>query len=83
MADKKVGTITHFFDKLSVGIIKLDEPLEKGSKIRIQGNTTNFEQIVNEMQFDRQEIDRGQKGQEVGIKVDEKVREDDKVFLVE
>lgn len=83
MADKKIGTITHFFDKISVGIVKLDEPLKKGSKIRIEAGTTNFEQEVTDMQFDHQDIEDGKKGQEVGIKVDEKVREGDSVFLVE
>jgi len=83
MADKKIGTITHFFDKISVGIIKLDKPFEKGAKIRIEGSTTNFEQEVMGMQFDHKDIEKGKKGQEVGIKVDEKVREGDEVFLVE
>ncbi|MFC1700364.1 translation elongation factor-like protein [Patescibacteria group bacterium] len=83
MADKKVGIITHFFDKISVGIIKLDGAFKKGSKIRIEGATTNFEQVVNEMQFEREDIEAGKKGQEVGIKVDEKVRDGDSVFLVE
>jgi hypothetical protein len=44
MADKKIGTITHFFDKISVGIIKLNGKLKPGDKIRIKGGTTNFEQ---------------------------------------
>lgn len=83
MADKKIGTITHFFDKISVGIIKLDKSLEKGTKIRIEGGTTNFEQEVTDMQFDHKDIEKGKKGQEVGIKVDEKVRDGDSVFLVE
>ena len=83
MADKKIGTITHFFDKISVGIIKLDKPLKKGEKVKIVGTTTDFEQEVTDMQFDHQDIEKGKKGQEVGIKVDEKVREGDEVFLAE
>ena len=83
MADKKVGIITHYFDKAGAGIVKLSAPLKKGDKIRIEGTTTNFEQVVNEMQFEREEIESGKKGQEVGVKVDEKVRDGDSVFLVE
>jgi len=83
MADKKIGTITHFYDNISVGIVKLEEPLEKGQKIAIRGNTTDFEQTAESMQFDHKDIEKAKAGQEVGLKVDQKVREGDKVFLAE
>lgn len=83
MADKKIGTITHFFDKISVGIIKLDGKLKVGDKIKIQGGTTNFEQEVSEIQLEHASIPEGKKGQEVGIKVNEKVKEGNQVFLLE
>jgi U32 family peptidase len=82
MADKKIGTITHFFDKISVGIIKLDGKLKVGDKVRIEGGTTNFEQEIAEIQLEHASIPEGKKGQEVGVKVSEKVREGDKVFLL-
>lgn len=83
MADKKIGTITHFFDKISVGIIKLDGKLKVGNKVRIQGGTTNFEQEISEMQLEHESIQEGKKGQEVGVKVKEKVREGDVVYILE
>jgi putative protease len=82
MADKKIGIITHFFDKISVGIIKLDGKLKVGDKIRIEGGKTSFEQEVAEIQLEHASIPEGKKGQEVGIKVNEKVREGNKVFLL-
>jgi len=85
MADKakKIGSITHYYSKLGVGIIKLDNKLKVGDKVRIEGNSSDFEQTVSQIQFDHEDIDSGKKGQEVGIKVKNKVREGDKVFLVE
>jgi len=83
MADKKIGTITHFFDKISVGIIKLDGTLKVGTKVRIQGGTTNFEQEISEMQLNHENIQEAKKGQEIGIKVNEKVREGDIVYILE
>lgn len=83
MADKKIGTITHFFDKISVGIIKLDGKLKVGEKVRIQGVTTNFEQEISEIQLEHASIPEGKKGQEVGVKVNEKVREGDTVYILE
>jgi len=79
---KKVGIVTHFYDKLGVGIIKLEGPLKKGDHLKFEGHSTNFDQVVSEMQFDHKDIDSGAKGKEVGIKLDDKVREGDKVYLV-
>lgn len=82
MAEKKIGTITHFFDKISVGIIKLDGVLKIGDKVRIQGSKTNFEQEITEMQLEHEKIETAKKGQEIGVKVNEEVREGDSVFLL-
>ncbi len=82
MADKKIGTITHFFDKISVGIIKLDGNLKVGDKVRIKGGTTNFEQEISEIQLEHKSIPGGKKGQELGVKVNEKVREGDIVYIL-
>ena len=82
MAEKKIGTITHFFDRISVGIIKLEGTLKVGDKVRFQGSKTNFEQEIAEMQFDRKNIESGKKGQEVGVKTNEEVREGDEVFIL-
>ena len=81
MADeKKIGEITHFFDKISVGIIKLEDTLKRGETIKIKGATTDLEVPVDSMQVDRAEIDEGKAGDEVGVKVSGKVREGDEVF---
>lgn len=82
MADKKIGTITHFFDKIGVGIFKLNGNLKVGDKVRIQGGTTNFEQEITEIQLEHKSIPEAKKGQEVGVKVNEKVREGDDIFIL-
>jgi putative protease len=83
MTDKtdKVGIITHFYSKIGVGIIKLLKELKKGDNINIKGHKTDFKQEVEEMQFDHKDIASGKKGQEIGIKLNEKVREGDEVFF--
>lgn len=78
---KKVGVITHYYDKLGVGIIKLDSDIKIGDKLKFQGHKTDFEQEVGQMQFDHKDIPEGKKGQEVGIKVDGVVRSGDAVYL--
>jgi putative protease len=83
MADKKIGIITHFFDKISVGIIKLDGKLKVGDKIRVEGGKTSFEQEISEIQLEHDSIPEGKKGQEIGVKVNEKVREGNTVYILE
>ncbi len=80
---QKIGTVTHYYDKISVAIIKLDKELLPGNEILIKGNTTDEKVMVEEMQFDHKPIEKGEKGQEVGIKVEGKVRDGDEVYLAE
>jgi len=83
MAEKKIGTITHFFDNISVGIIKLEGDIKIGDRVKFQGATTNFEQEITSMQYEHENIESAKKGQEVGVKTNEKVREGDGVYLLE
>lgn len=76
----EIGKVSHFYDRLSVAIIKLSGPLKVGDGIEIKGATTGLKQKVESMQFDHQDITEGAAGQEVGIKVGNKVRPGDAVF---
>ena len=80
--DTKIGKITHYYDKLGVGIIKLVKPLKIGQAIKISGKTTGFDQLVSQMQFDHKDIQSGKKGQEVGVKLNSKVRQGDEVLAI-
>ena len=77
-----MGKITHFFDKISVAVIELSGTLREGDKIRIKGSTTDFEQTVNSMQIEHETIEEANAGQSIGLKVSEKVRPGDEVFLI-
>ncbi len=83
MAEEKlVGKVTHFYGHLGVAIIKLSEKLKVGSQIHFRGAHDDIIQEVKEMQYEHQAITEGKPGQQVGIKVQEKVHEHDQVFLV-
>ena len=83
MADKKpIGEITHFFGHINVAVVKLSGKLKDGEKILIEGATTNFEQAAKSMQIDHKEVKEAKKGDSVGLKVKDRVREGDKVYKV-
>jgi putative protease len=81
--EKLIGKVTHYFDKIGVAVIALDDNLKVGDTIRIVGGLeTDFEQEVKSMQMEHQPIEAAKKGDEVGLKVKEKVREGYKVYKV-
>jgi len=78
---KLIGRVTHYFDKIGVAVIKLDASLSVGETIRIVGGeATDFTQEVESMEVEHEKIDKAKKGDEVGLKVKEKVREGYKVY---
>ena len=77
-----IGRITHYYSHLSVGIIELTGgELKVGDTIHINGKHTDFTQAVDSIQIEHQSVPRAEKGKVVGIKVKDKVREHDQVFL--
>jgi putative protease len=80
--EKPIGVVTHFYSGISVAIIKFNKAVKKGTEIRFKGATTDFSQTIGSIQYDHKDIESAKKGQEVGIKVDEKVREGDEVYEV-
>lgn len=80
---KPIGAVTHYYGGIGVAIVKFNKAVKTGTAVRFQGATTNFEQTLDSMQFDHKDIASAVKGKEVGIKVKDKVREGDEVFLVE
>jgi len=82
MEEKEIGKVSSYFSHVGVAAIKISGKLKIGDRIHIKGNTTNFEQKVESMQIEKESIKEAKKGSHVGIKVSEKVRPNDKVYLV-
>jgi len=80
--EKLIGKISHFFGGISVGIIELADGLKVGDTIHVKGSSTDFEQTIDSMQINRQDISEAKAGDAVGIKVIQKVKEGDQVFKV-
>ena len=76
----EVGRITHFFSKISVGIVELTAPLAVGDRILVKGPVTDFEQVVDSMQIEHVNVSRAEPGQSIGLKTAQHVREKDVVY---
>ncbi len=80
--EKEIGEVSTFFGHIGVAAIKLSGALSAGDKIHVKGHTTDFHQKVSSMQIEGKKVEKTKKGDHVGIKVSERVRPGDKVFLV-
>ena len=80
--EKEIGTVSTFFGHVNVAAIKLSGGLKVGDKVKIKGHTTDFETDIDEIQIERKPVQKAKKGDHIGIKVPDKVRPNDKVFLV-
>jgi putative protease len=76
----KIGRVTHFFSKISVAVIELTTPLSIGDTIVFKGPNTDFEQVVDSMQIEHQNVEKAEAGQSIGLKVTQRVRETDAVY---
>ncbi|MAG38188.1 translation elongation factor-like protein [Candidatus Pacearchaeota archaeon] len=79
---KEVGEVSDYFSHVEVAALKVSGKISVGDKIRIKGHTTDFEQTIDSMQIDRKDVESVKKGDDVGIKVSDRVRKHDKVYLV-
>jgi putative protease len=82
MEKKFVGTVTHFYPKISVAVVELEDTLRVGDKISIERPSHSFEQVVESIQIEHQNIEEGRKGQSIGLKVVERTREGAKVYKI-
>ena len=71
---KPIGTVRHFFPKVSVAVIALNKSLKIGDKISIEKGEEKVEQTVESMQIEHKSIRSAKKGQEVALKVNAEVK---------
>jgi GTPase len=76
----EVGRVTHFFTRISVAVVELSAALAVGDTILVKGPSTDFEQVVESMQIEHENIERAEAGQSIGLKTEQRVREEDTVY---
>jgi translation elongation factor EF-Tu-like GTPase len=78
---ERVGVVTHYFNHLSVAILKLEKGvLRVGDLIHIKGHTSDFSQTVDSMEIDHVHVNEARPGQSFGLRVKDHAREHDVVY---
>ncbi len=79
---KKIGKVTHYYGGIGVAIIDVSGKLSVGDKIKFNDGKNEFEQTVESMQIEHENIQTAKKGDMIGLKVDQKVRDDYRVYKI-
>ena len=77
---KLIGKVTHYFGNIGVAVIDLTDTLKTGDEIRVIGGETDFNQTVDSIEFEHKKVKEAKKGESVGLKISQKVREGYKVY---
>jgi translation initiation factor IF-2 len=83
MAEEDVGVVKRYFSKVGVAAVEVTQgTISLGDTLRFQGHSTQLEFKVDSMQKDNQAITEARSGDFIGIKVPDKVRENDQVLKI-
>lgn len=83
MSETLVGVVDHWFGKIKVaGVEVTNGRLNVGDTVRISGNTSDVVATIDSMQLEHEAVLGAGPGDRVGIKVPDRVRVGDDVFVV-
>ena len=83
MEKDQVGVVVNYYAKPSVAAIKVTSgSIKKGDLLKYKGHTTDFTEEVASIEINNQPLEEAKADDLIGIKVGERVRENDKVYKV-
>jgi translation elongation factor EF-1alpha len=72
----QLGKITHYYDKIGVAVVKVGKKgLAVGDVVTISHGDTKFNQTIESLQVEHDQIKKAKSGDIVGMKVDQPVKE--------
>ncbi len=83
MKEVEVGRVADYFAKIGVVAIEVTaNSIKVGDKLHFKGHTTDFTEEIKSMQVEHEQVEEAGVGDNVGIKVGDRVRSHDTVFKV-
>ena len=82
MSGTRIGTVTHYFDHISVAVLNLTDKLHVGDQVHFLGHSTDFKQEVSSLQIEHKPVTEAKPGEDVAIKVIQRVHPNDGVFKI-
>ena len=82
MSEKSIGKVMDFFAHPVVAGIELSTSIKVGDAVHIKGATTDIQFVIDSLQVNNTPVNKASRGQQVGIKVIDRVRRGDVVYRV-
>ncbi len=83
MSGVRVGKVTHYFDHINVAVLALTEAIHAGETLHFLGHSTDFQQEISSLQIEHKTVEQAGPGEDVAIKVSQRVHPNDGVFKIE
>lgn len=84
MDGNKIGSVSHYYDKIKVAILNLTSDIKVGDKIKfVRGGEELFSQNVDSIQVEHKSIDSASSGDVIGLMVENDVKEGTEVYKIE
>jgi putative protease len=80
---ERIGEVTHYFGKINVAVLRLTSDLKIGDTVHFLGRNTDFPQEIASMQIEHEAVAEAKAGEEVAVKVTQRVRRGDSIFRLE
>ncbi|HLA98052.1 MAG TPA: hypothetical protein VJL34_06330 [Anaerolineales bacterium] len=77
-----IGKVVHFYNRINVAVLDLNDELTMGDTIHIVGRVTDFTQTAESIEIEHQKVRSAGPG-EVALKVWDYVRRGDEVYKVQ
>jgi putative protease len=82
MEGKQIGSVFNYFEHVGVAAVELTGSIKLGDTLRFVGGETDFTEVVDSIQIDKNKVQSAKKGDQVGIKVSERVHKGYRVYKV-
>ncbi|MBU1075652.1 MAG: translation elongation factor-like protein [Spirochaetes bacterium] len=80
--EKEIAVVEDFYSHINVVALKVKGVIKVGDKLHFKGHTTDFIEEVKSMQKEHKDVEEAKKGDEIGLKTENRVRKHDKVYKV-
>ena len=80
--EKRIGKITHYYDRIGVAVLELEDGIKVGDTIHITGRKTDFTQQIQSMEIEHRKMQAVGAGADVALKVVEPVHNGDEIYKV-
>lgn len=83
MANKEVGKVSHWYDKIGVAVVTLTGPLKVGDQIKVRRGDQEFDADIISLQVDHKDVPSAKASEEVAIKLPQKAKEGSVIEIVQ